>query len=157
MDSIKNYLLSVIGAALISGIACSVIGKKGAVGSLVKLLTGLFLVITVIAPWTKIRIDDLSSFYSGFSVEASNIAAEGEALANQELAAIIKSQVEAYILDKASALNLDLEIEVKMSATQPPIPESITLKGAASPFGKQYLENILCNDIGIAKENQLWI
>lgn len=156
MDSIKNYLISVIGAALISGIASSVVGKKGVVGSLIKLITGLFLMITVIAPWTKLRIKDLSAFYSDFSVEASHITAEGEAIANQEIASIIKSQVEAYILDKASALNLNLEVEVKMSATQPPIPESITLKGTVSPYAKHYLEDILCNDIGIAKENLLW-
>lgn len=156
MDSIKNYLISVISAAMISGIAISIAGKKSTIGAITKLLTGLFLVITVISPWTKLRFNDLSAFYSEFSMEAAGVVAEGEAAAQHEITSIIKGQVEAYILDKASSLNLNIEVQVTMSDTQPPAPISVTIKGTVAPYGKQRLEQIICDDLGIAKENQLW-
>lgn len=157
MDSIKNYLISVIAAAIISGIATSIVDKKGTIGAITKLLTGLFLIITVISPLRKLDVGMLSDYYSEYSIQASHAVAQGEALAQDEITAIIKSQVEAYILDKASVLDMEIDVEVTMSGTQPSTPESVTIKGMVAPYGKQRLEQILCNDLGIAKENQFWI
>lgn len=157
MDSIKNYLISVIAAAIISGIATGIVGKKGTVGAITKLITGLFLIITVISPWSKLDIGWLSDYYSEYSIQAFDLITQGEAAAQDEITAIIKRQVEAYILDKASLLGMEIEVEVTMSETQPPTPESVTVIGAVAPYGKQRLEYILCNDLGIAKENQFWM
>lgn len=156
MDSIKNYLISVIAAAIISGIATSIVGKKGTVGSVTKLITGLFLIITVISPWKKLPTDALSKLFPDDTAQASDVVAHGEITAKNEMAAIIKSQLEAYILDKASLMDLDIEVQITMSGTQPPTPESVAIKGVVAPYGKQRLEQILCNDLGIAKENQFW-
>ena len=156
MDSIKDYLLSIIVAAVISGIATSVVGKKWTVGSVIKLLTGLFLIITVISPWTKLNISELTAYFSDYSSQAEDMAAQGQTVAQSEIAAIIKEQVEAYILDKASLLGLDVAVQVTLSETDPPTPESVTIQGAVAPYAKTRLEQILDTDLGIAKENQHW-
>lgn len=156
MDSIKDYLVSVIAAAIITGIATSVVGKKGTIGSIIKLLTGLFLIITVISPWTKLDISTLTEYFSDYSAQASSVVAQGEAVAQSEVAAIIKDQSEAYILDKASLLGLDIAIQVTLSESDPPAPESVTIQGTVSPYAKKSLEQILSIDLGIAKENQHW-
>lgn len=156
MDSIKNYLISVIAAAIISAIATGIVGKKGTVGAVIKLLAGLFLIITAIYPVTKLNFDALPDYFSEYSIQASAFSSKGEAIAQDEITAIIKSQVEAYILDKASLMNMEIEVQVTMSGSKPSIPESVTVKGTISPYGKKYLEQILCNDLDIAKENQFW-
>lgn len=156
MDTIKDYLLSVIAAAIITGIATSIVGKKGTIGSIIKLLAGIFLIITVISPWTSLDINSLTNYFSDYATEASNIAMQGEIIVQSEITAIIKDQVEAYILDKASILGLDITIQVNLSETKPYEPESVIMKGAVSPYAKERLEEILSKDLGIAKENQYW-
>lgn len=156
MGSIKNYLISVIAAAIISAIATGIVGKKGTVGAVIKLLTGLFLIITAIYPITKLNFDTLPDYFSEYSIQASAYSLQGEAIAQDEILAIIKSQVEAYILDKASFMDMEIDVQVTMSETSPSVPETVTVSGAVSPYGKKRLEQILCNDLGIAKENQFW-
>lgn len=156
MDSIKDYLVSVIAAVIITGIALSIVGKKGTVGSLIKLLSGLFLIITLISPWTKLDLTNITEYFSDYSTQASAVTAQGEAVAKRELTSIIKDQVEAYILDKASSLGLDIMIQVTLSETNPPAPESVSIQGTVAPYAKKQLEQILSNDLGIAKENQHW-
>lgn len=156
MDAVKSYLLSVIAAAIISGIVIKLTGSKSAISAVIKLVCGLFITVTVISPLSKIHLDGLLSYYSDFSVEAEGIVSDGAAIANEETEAIIKQQVEAYILDKASSMQLEIQVDVGMSETQPLVPEFVTVRGNVSPYLKQRLEEILLNDLGIAKENQHW-
>ena len=156
MAGIKNYILSVTAAAIISGIAVSITGKKTTISTVTRLICGLFITITVISPLAKLRLDNLSLYFSDFTLEAKAVASQGETIALRETSAIIKEQLEAYILDKASSLDLDVQVSVEMSGTQPLVPESVTINGTVAPYGRQRLEHILLNDLEIAKENQLW-
>ena len=157
MEDIRQYLLSVVTVSILSAIAIRIIGKNGAFVSIVKLLAGIFVVITVIAPWSKLKFNDLSSYFSDLELQASDAAQLGESLAVDAKASIIRTQIEAYILDKASELELNVEVEVIITETVVPQPESVTIKGAASPFGKQRLGQIIADDLGIPREKQLWI
>lgn len=157
MDSMKNYFISIIAATIICSIVTGLVGNKSTVGSITKLLTGLFLIITVISPLTKLNINSVTKFFSDFSTDASEIVTQSEDAVQSEMTAIIKSQTEAYILDKASIMGLDIDIQVTMSESLPSVPETVVIKGSIAPYSKQQLEQILCNDLGIAKENQHWI
>lgn len=157
MEDIRQYLLSVTAAALLCAILNGLIGKKGAYGTAIKLVTGLFLALTVICPWMKLEIIDISSYSDDLLSEADSIAASGELMADNALAAIIKSQTETYILDKATALNLEVTAEVTMSNTDPPTPCAVTVRGIASPYAKQMLSQYIANELGIPEESQLWM
>ena len=50
MDSIRQYLLSITAAAVICAIINALSGKKGTTSAVVKLLSGLFLTLSVISP-----------------------------------------------------------------------------------------------------------
>ena len=157
MEDIRQYLLSVIAASIISALAIRISGKTGAFVSVVKLLAGIFIIITVIAPWTKLKLNDLSSYFSDLQLQASDAAQLGESLAVDAKTSIIRTQIEAYILDKASVLDLNIEDEVIVTGTEPLQPESVTIKGTVSPIGKQRLGQIIADELGIPKEKQLWI
>ena len=157
MEDIRQYLLSIVAAAIVSALAINMIGKKGIYTTVVKLLAGLFLSITIISPWTKLQLQDLSSYFSDLELDAEDIVSEGEDMAVSATASIIKEQVTAYILDKASSLGLNLEVEVTMTESSPPVPSAVALKGTASPYAKQHLQQIITDELGIPEENQSWI
>ena len=68
----------------------------------------------------------------------------------------IKAQTEAYILDKAAALEVTLLVEVEMSDEPIPVPCGVRLAGDVSPHAKNKLSGIITEDLGIEKERQQW-
>lgn len=157
MESMKTYLLGVVAAAIICGIITRFIGEKGTQGSMVKLLAGLFLTFTVIRPVANISLDSLTDFTEVYADAGERAAAAGESLTKEALAASIKAQTEAYILDKAAALQVDLEVEVTLSIGDIPTPHTVRLSGKVSPYAKAQLQAIITEDLGIDKEHQTWI
>lgn len=154
MESVKRYLLSVICAAIACAIVASMTDKKGAKGSLVKLITGTFLVVTVISPIASLKIEELAIFTADIQEDAASAAAMGQEMAEESMAAYIKAETEAYILDKATTLNAVVTAEVILGEDLN--PESVILTGEIAPYARFRLESILTEDLGISKENQQW-
>lgn len=156
MEDIRQYLLSVIAAAIIAGLSIAIIGNKGTLAAIVKLLAGLFVALSVVSPWIKLRFDDLSSYFSEIDVTAEMITADAEQMAISAQAAIIKDRIEAYILDKAGAMEMAVSIDVKLTESSPPTPCFVTIEGSASPYAKQRLKQIISDELGIPEEQQSW-
>lgn len=156
MEAVRQYLLSVTAAAIVCSIINRVIGKTGTYAAIVKLITGLFLVFTVISPFAKLQIADLPAYMDSLSVDADQVVMDGQQTARDAVTEIIKAEAEAYILDKAAALDLTVEAEVIVSDTDIPQPCAVTLRGSASPYAKQRLQQLIANDLGIPEEKQTW-
>lgn len=157
MDQIRQYIISITVAAIICAIISGLIGKKGTQGSIIKLLCGLFLSITIISPWLHLDVNYIADYFNEIKIDAGDSVDHGQTLANMSREAIIKAQTEAYILDKASSMQLDITVEVTLSDTDLPVPYSVVLRGSASPYAKQNLQRIITSDLGIPEENQEWI
>lgn len=156
MDEIKAYLISVTAASLVCGVINTLVGKKGSIAAVIKLLSGLFLALTVVRPVVNFSIHDLRDYIATINTDAQAVVSQGEIIASEELAASIKAQVEAYILDKAASLGVDLEVEVILSDSAPPLPAKAILTGAVSPYAKTHLIAFLEKELGIPKEAQQW-
>ena len=157
MQNLGRYILSVTAAAILLGILQTLAGKKGGSGALIQLIGGLFLTFTIIAPVANIRLDALWELPWELTAEGNAIAAQGESLSQNQLRAIIKERSEAYILDKALSYQTTLEVEVTLSQDEIPAPASVRLQGSVSPYARTALQQWLQDDMGIPKENQLWI
>ncbi len=157
MQDIKQYLLSVTAAAIICGITVTLAGKKSTSGAVTKLIAGLILAVTVVSPLVKIKLQDLSGYISSFSADAAAAVEDGAYMATQANEAIIKSQTEAYILDKATSMDMDIAVEVELCDAAPAIPSGVTIRGAASPYEKKLLQQYIAKELGIPEENQSWI
>lgn len=157
MDAIRQYFLSVTTAAIICAVLKALPGSKGITGGIVKLICGLFLAFTVIRPVTDIRIEDFSVFIGDISADAQTAISIGEDFSRDNLAALIKEEAEAYILDKAQALNADIQVTVAVSRDSQPSPEEVYITGNVSPYIKAQLQKIITEDLGVAKEYQIWI
>ena len=156
MENIRSYLLGVVAAAILCGIVTRLLGQKGTQGTMAKLMAGLFLAFTVIRPMANISLDDLTDFADRYADAGQQAALEGELLTKEALASSIKTQTEAYILDKAAALSLDLKVEVTVSGEGIPTPTAVRVSGKASPYAKRRLQSIITEDLGIDKECQTW-
>ena len=157
MDAIRGYILSVTAAAVLCAMICAVGGEKGHGVTLRKVLCGVFLAITVVAPLSRIRLPDSGEISDFFFADGEAAVTSGRVQAQNELREGIKSRAEAYILDKAERLSLSLTVQVELTEDPMPVPCAVRLTGAASPYAKAALSAFLEEEFGIAKENQKWI
>lgn len=156
MNSVGAYILRVTAAAIICGLISGIVGTKGTLASVVKLITGLFLCFSVISPILKVNVGNFTGYLEDLQVSGDEIVAEGEIEAKKELETIIKSKTEAYILDKAASYGAELAVEVSVDTSQMPVPDAVRVSGQISPYGKKQLQQIIANDLGIALEAQIW-
>ncbi len=156
MEALREYLLSVTAAAIICAVLGRLLPQKGTASAMGKLLMGAFLAFTVLSPWTKIRIDQLTDFTLDLGAQASQAVAQGQLQTNSALQDIIKKETQAYILDKAEALGLTLSVQVQLSQDPVPKPIAVCLEGPVSPYAKSRLQTIISQDLGIPKEQQIW-
>ncbi len=151
----RQYIVSVVAAALVCGILTGFMKDCG-VKRLLKLLCGTFLTFTVISPIVKFTVPELPDFGLVFE-EAEKAAQQGKIITEDSLMDIISAQSEAYILDKAKAMEVFLTAEVATSFVDGlPVPESVVLEGEVSPEQRRQLSQIISDELGIPKENQVW-
>lgn len=157
MKALSAYILSVTAAAILLGILQSLTDKKTSISALIRLIGGVFLAFTVIAPITDIEFDLLFDIPLSFTQDGTSITIQGYNESQQQLRNSIKQQCEAYILDKTMSYQTSLEIDVILNDADLPVPVSAQLRGDISPYAKKALQSMLANDIGISEENQIWI
>ncbi len=153
MSTFREYVLRIVAVALICAVL-SLLGGESKQKELLRVLNGLMMSFIVILPLSNMNWEQLPIFGGGFSETGEVFAQEGKLAARNAVGDIIKAETEAYILDKAAALNASLTLDILLSEEN--IPERVILSGSISPYARQQLEVILETELGIAKENQQW-
>ena len=156
MDTLGSLILSVTMAAILFSLLSSLLDKKGSAHALLKLVGGLYLTFTIISPIGKFDLDILDDITMPYWDEGKRIAAQGQSTSQEELRSIIKQRSEAYILDKATAYQAQLTVEVALSQDKIPAPTGAFLQGSISPYAKSAMQQWIQDTIGIPKENQVW-
>ena len=134
---------------------CSFFDEKPGTYQVVKLIAGLFLTFVVINPVTKLDFSRMDTYLDAITCEGNEATAVGENMARDAQRNIIMSSVRSYILDKAETYGAKLAVEVILDQDNMPI--SVELSGALSPYAKAQMTGIIETDLGISKENQVWI
>ena len=153
MEPFREYLLSLIAAAIVCCIVKVIpLGKSSA--SLIRILCGIFIACGLIHPVLSLRLTDFSAGLDAYSAEAKAAAAIGEEAASQNMMQVIKANTEAYILDKATAMEVELNVEIILDGL---IPDKAVLRGAVSPYARSTLSQWITHQLGIPGESQTWI
>ena len=155
MEALREYILCVVSAAILCGIVTGLAGKQEASAPVVKLLCGLFLTLSVVKPLAEVKLEDFTDYAVELRAEAVAASARGEEIHDSLLEENIKASAESYILDKAQALSMELEVTVALDEDH--VPTEVVLKGEWEEAGKRKLQGILASELGIAKERQIWI
>jgi hypothetical protein len=153
MDSVRTYLLSVTAVSILCGIFSTITERKTAVSSILKLLMGVILALTTIKPFVNLKISQIQWYIDELSSDVNSAVSYGTEMSVIAMEEIIKAETEAYILDKVSALGLDLEINVTLDEL---IPVQVQLSGPISPNLKMNLSTWITDNLGISKEAQYW-
>ena len=151
---LRQYILSVMCCALI----CAIVPLFGGESEkqLLRLICGVFLTVTTLSQLLKVDMDAIvASIVPQQAYESA--ASEGVSMAKESLSQIIKAETEAYILDKAGEAGLDITVNVLLGEEETPLPAGVTIEGMVPPEKKEWLSQILSEDIGIPEEAQKWM
>jgi len=154
MAALGEYIVSVAVTALLTGIISGFL--KGTSGEkIVRLICNLVLLLAVLRPvmqWNMRKMPDAAFFFP----DGSRLVLDGRGSSRNALEDIIKQKSEAYILDKAAAMGLEITAKVGLSSDDPPVPVWVEISGTVSPYMKLRLEEMILEDLNISKENQVW-
>lgn len=153
MDSLREYAISLVTAALICGMISGMAANHAA-KEIIRFLCGVLLTITVLRPLAGIDLENLLEHSFPVVQDVSSMTAEGKSMAEETMADIIKAETEAYILDKAA--EWDAQLHISVSLNEDHLPVAVEIGGEVSPYIRRQLESMLQTDLGITKENQLW-
>lgn len=156
METVREYILSVVSSAAICGCLIMLTDGKSMSGKIIKTLCGIYMAFVMVAPLRSVDFSYYTDYFSGFSQQAQDAVSHGEAIALAEQQAFIKSQTEAYIINKAESLGADVSVSVTLNEGIPPTPSQITIRGAVSPYVKKMLSDYIKEQIGIPEEAQSW-
>lgn len=154
MEELRQYVFSVIAAALICGVIVR-LSHNGGNCEIVKLLCGVFMTIVLILPLSGKRMNRWADALPEIEWQAEAIVSDGVSAAGRIEAEIIKQRTEAYILDRAAAL--DADIVVTVSLDQEEIPNHVRITGSVSPLNRSRLTSVIASELGIPREQQEWI
>lgn len=157
MSWFGRYIYNIIIAALMVSILLAITPTKSISASLIRIMVGIFLIMIVIAPATRLQIDDMLNNLSEIDTSSAAIIAEAERYSSARQGQVIKQSVESYILNIASGLGAEISVEIQLSDDFPCTPDSVRLTGPVSPLVKQRLSVVISQDLGIPEESQTWV
>ena len=156
-EAVREYLLSVVAVALLSGVVLA-LTPKGAVHRTLTFLSGLAMILTALGPVAKLDFDTLAQSMARTRIQAEE-AAEGVTVDNTELIAeIIKEEAETYIWDKAAALGItvtEVSVEVCTDSTYP-YPYRAVIEAEGTEEQRKRLQQALEEELAIPAERQEW-
>ena len=155
-QAVRDYLLAVVAASLISSILLALV-PKGPVHRTLTFLCGLALVLVTIGPVAKIDFDRMAASLARAEIAAEE-AATGVTFENQDLmAAIIKEKAETYILDKANGLGFSPTVSMKVdTGGEYPYPYSVVITGSWNAAQREQLSIDLEQNLAVPAERQEW-
>lgn len=153
----KQYILALTAAGTVCAIARQFGGEKGFSGRMIRVVCGIFMAITLLSPLGDFSVSSLLDALPDYESAGQAAAADGKEMADDALRELIISQTRTYILDEAEKMGLDLDVEVTLSDSDPPIPAQVILTGEISPYKKKQLSQMLSQTLGIGQEAQLWM
>ena len=155
MQAVGKYILSCGVAAMFVSVIRSFLDGKDSLGTLNRIICGLFLAFVLIEPVSGLDLSRLEVISQSYAPEAEEVVAYGASLASDMRREYIKAKTEAYILDKARMHSCDIQVQVTVGDDL--LPESSVVSGYFTEKARQNLEQCLETELGIPKERQKWI
>lgn len=153
---LTQYIASVTASAMICGILLGVM-KQGQLQGILRIICGIFLTICVLQPITEVSNWNIDNWVLPKLEEGEGAVSEGRHHAETAMEIFITQETQAYILDIAKELGLEILVRVELSREDPPIPIGVTINGHGTPYQKLCLEDRISQELNIPKENLQWI
>ena len=157
-ELIRNWILGLTAASFLGAIAMA-LTPKGRARAATGLVTGLVVIVALIAP--VMEFDYLAYASSFEEFETSLYTRNQEMMIAQESlqARIISQRSAAYIWDKAESaglLDLDIRVETAIRGDGRIYPYAVWLDGTYTAEQRRTIEAYLTETFGIPVERQMW-
>lgn len=149
---IREYILSIAGAAIIGSCATILSGNQ----KIIKIICGIFVALSICQPIIRMNFDTNIPSIAVFSSTADQITFDACTSTARYQRGIIKDHIETYICNKASDLGCTVSASVTLSDKEPYQPLCISIKGEVSPYAKTVLSETLESELGVPSEAQKW-
>ena len=149
----RDYFYSIIVCILSTSILTQIVSNTKR-KKLIRMISGIFLAISIFRPLSQINWEFLWNIASQSHFSADSYIEEGKKTALSAQETIIKDACKAYILDEAKKMGA--KITVEFSLNEDLLPVSAEINAEVDPSVQIQLQNILTEDLGIPKENQIW-
>ena len=156
VSAFKSYLLSVTAASFVLEIVAALL--PGMQSKKPGLLIGtLIMILVVLSPLVRLSPEQIARSIAELRLETEELRTGIELETKELQGSIIKEQTEAYVLDKAKAMEVDITIEITLRENQGvPYPYCICLTGSVTEKQQQILGQIIETDLGIPLQRQTW-
>lgn len=157
MSGLRSYFLHITAACLLVNLSLALL-PKGKLQKPLRFCGSLVMLLAVVAPILRLESGDFARGFVSWQADAASLRQELEEESRAMLEARIKQECEAYVWDKAVALGLTVEIELGYGKDALyPYPVSAVVTGQYTHEQRLHLQSILEDELGIAKERQVWI
>lgn len=157
MSGLRSYFLHVTAACLLVNLALGLL-PKGKLQKPLRFCGSLVILLAVVAPILRLESADFARGFVSWRADTTSLRQELEEESQTMLEQRIKRECEAYVWDKATALGLTVEIELGYGKDAAyPYPVSAVVTGQYTHEQKARFQAILEEELGIAKERQVWI
>ena len=155
-EALRGYLLAVVAAAMLTALVLALV-PDGPVRRVCRLACGLVLILVTLSPLGTLDVTALSRALSRLSIEADAAQSGVEVRSRAIIAELIKQKTEAYILDKAAGLGLNLTADVTVDDTGAyPYPAAVAVTGSVDAASRRALSADIEQNLAIPEEKQEW-
>jgi len=152
----KAYLVRLTAAAILAAVVRRLAPSSGG-GKAVELAAGLLVLLTAFGPAASLDTLDAAE---RLVYQMPDVTLSEQTLmenTNELLAALICDETEAYILDKARTMDMDISPEVTVEEQNGQmLPWRVILRGSFSSMERLELSQYIALELGIPKERQEW-
>lgn len=156
MSMLCDYVLRLSATALLCAVVMQFTRGSTAAKMMVQMLCGIILAYSIIQPIRQLKLSDFGDLAMEFRQDADVAVQWGKNTSAEAWSESITQGTEAYILEKAKELNLDLVVEVELSDDEYPVPIAVSITGNVAPYAKTVLGEMIFSDLNIPKESQKW-
>lgn len=152
----KAYLLRLTAAALLAAVVRRAAPQGGA-GNAAKLGAGLLILLTALGPFGEVSLMEAARSVAVWTYGDALTTQRVDKAANTLMDGLISETAEAYILDKARQMGMDMTFQVTTALREGyPVPWSLRCSGDCSEQQRQELSLWIAEELDIPEERQEW-
>ena len=158
MDGLRDWILCIAGTALISSVILG-LTPEGTGKKAVKVVCGAAAVTAMLSIVSDFSYGDYSESMARYHAAAEDTVSDAVQESSVQTRFIIEQECEAYILDKAVGLGMEIQeisVTVRWSDSGIWYPAEVKITGSGSEDVTGELKALIAAELGIPEEGQIW-
>lgn len=156
MSGIQRTVMAILTAVFLRSILKQILQDQK-MKDWMHLLGGIYITVVIACGIRQLDYSAVTDQIHSSWEEADFYSMEGKHQADAVLHQRIKDSCEAYVLNIAGQMNAAIKVDITLSDQEIPVPEKIVVYGEVSSDIKTRLSEILTQDLGINRGDQIWI